>query len=298
MSSSSAAAIKPQEPIIQYDGPHPAGRDRRGVLISSLHGTPSVQWKELTTIFHTVWFALNPNWIRFRMPLTLKKPFWKFVEVQLQVAFREAFPGKQVANFRLWENEQGFRHIDIETPYDNVKAVDILAAADLKGWKAGDQLLGKPTCVGLETSALLYPIKLDNIPYEHVADFLSSLPEFFRLFVQPGIELRVVDIWETQGKVTMKRNFVDTDGDETTTWLYAKSLVILVEFTKPLPGTNRIYDVVHRWPGWVLWRDKVVVHLFYPGKFDYCQFCKWYAQDVEGDGEAQRHKFYECTRMV
>ncbi|EST07223.1 hypothetical protein PSEUBRA_003394 [Kalmanozyma brasiliensis GHG001] len=247
--------------VIQYDDPHPAGRDRRGVLIRSLGNAPAVGWKQLMSMFHTVWFALNPNVIRYRMSPALKPQQWKYVQVQLETAFCAAFPGKKLPRVHLFENQQGYRHIDIETPYDNVHADDIVQAALEQGWKVGKIPIGLPLCVGLPTSDLLFPVKLDNIPLNHVDEFITSLPSFFAQFNDASISLRIVDVWQMEGSVSMKAS------DEPI-WLYAQSLVVLVEFTAPLPGSGRFYDLVHYWPAWVLWRNKVNVHLFFPGKFE------------------------------
>ncbi|CBQ70189.1 conserved hypothetical Ustilaginaceae-specific protein [Sporisorium reilianum SRZ2] len=277
------------EAVVQYETPHAAGRDRRGVCVYALHGQPTLPFAQLLQTLSTVYIALNPNVVRFRMPAYLRPPFWHRAQQQLSQAFSQAFPHKQAATIRLFENAQGYRQIDIETPYDNVPAEEIIRAASECAWKVGHALLGAPLFVGLPSSALVYPMKLDNVPLEKLDEFVASLPGFFAQFVPPSAPLRVVDVWKVETKVCMTHALI---GAQTTHWLYADSLVVLVEFLS-LPASGRIYDLVHDWPGWALWNNSVLVHLHYPGRFDYCHFCKYHAQH-----HAQRHPISDCVKLV
>lgn len=282
--------------MIQYNDPHPAGRDRRGVLLFSLHDAPSMSWKEIMQNLNKVCVALNPNVVRFPMPNHLGRSYWKRAQAQLEESFCKAFPDKQPAKVRFFENAQGHRNIDIGTPYDNVKAVDIIAAAMEQKWKAGLTLLGAPLFVGFPCKEMLFPVKLGEIPHALLDSFIAEMPEFFAQFNEPSVKVRVVDVWEMQAKVTMKHRL--TDEEKTTTWFYANSIVAVIEFMTPLPGKGRIYDLVHDWPGWAVWKNKVNVYMHFPGRFDYCGLCKFHAQEVEEVGEEQRHLLSECQKLI
>ncbi|SNX87492.1 related to conserved hypothetical Ustilaginaceae-specific protein [Melanopsichium pennsylvanicum] len=285
------------EPIIQYGEPHAAGRDQRGVLVYSLHDKPTIHWQELMSAFQAYRSAMNPNVVRFHMPAFVQIHHWKGIQAQLQRSFSLAFPDKKPATISFFKHESGYRNIDIETRFDNVPAADIVAAAAQHGWKVGHAPLGSPEFVSFLTDALLHPVQLDNIPLNLMNEFILSLPDFFKHFNHPAIEIRIVDVWEMQRKVRMKSTGAT---HKATTWLYFGSMIVLIEFTKPLPGLGRIYDVVHDWPGWVLWKNKVNVHLLFPGKFKYCQFCKYHAQELEGeaDAEEKRHLMMNCTKVI
>nr|CDI56211.1 uncharacterized protein BN887_05842 [Melanopsichium pennsylvanicum 4] len=234
------------EPIIQYGEPHAAGRDQRGVLVYSLHDKPTIHWQELMSAFQAYRSAMNPNVVRFHMPAFVQIHHWKGIQAQLQRSFSLAFPDKKPATISFFKHESGYRNIDIETRFDNVPAADIVAAAAQHGWKVGHAPLGSPEFVSFLTDALLHPVQLDNIPLNLMNEFILSLPDFFKHFNHPAIEIRIVDVWEMQRKVRMKSTGAT---HKATTWLYFGSMIVLIEFTKPLPGLGRIYDVVHDWPG-------------------------------------------------
>ena len=293
--------------VIEYDEPHTAGRDRRGVLISSLSFTPFISWSQLNLPFRSIFTTINPNVVRFRMPSHIKHHQFPRVQSQLSSAFLDSFPNASPANIRVFETSSGFRNVDIETPYNNVTADEIVAAAKEERWKAGGVPLGEPQLVGFRTSRLVFPVKFDNIPYDLIEDFVGFLPDLFRHVSQNSTEIRypdrepievlVVDVWRIDSKVMLKPV---GSTEKVTSWVYANTLLVLIEFITPLPGKGRIYEIVHDWPGWVLWKrlkNDVLVHLSFPGKFDYCQFCKYHAQEVEGEGEGQRHMLRECQKV-
>lgn len=273
--------------IIQYDEPHPAGRDRRGVLLSALHGKPTVPWKDLMTSFTALHTAMDPNVVRFRLPYYAYD--WPKIEGHLRAQFRRAFPDKEPAVVRVFENEKGYRRIDIVTPFENVPASDIIRAAAQEGWSVVSTPISPPHFVGFQTSALVHAIKLDNVPLESKEQFISYLPQLFGEFIEPPVEFRVVGIWEMQGRVS-----ISSCGEKVDTWLFSNSLVVLLEL-KQLPGSGRIADFVKSWPGWMLWPQEVLIHLQLPGRYDYCVYCKYMAQDVEG--ESRRHTLMECTKV-
>ena len=279
------------EPIVQYDEPHTAGRDRRGILLYSLQPEPTVALEELMAGFKTYRAAMNPNVVRFHMPNHVRTHHWRRAQAELEEAFAKSFPGRELATICLVESAIGYRNIDIETPFDNVKADDIISAAAEHRWKVGFAPLGPPQFVGFQSSAFLHPVKIDDIPLDLVNEFVDDLPAFFRDFNPDPVKIRVVDVWRVEGKVMTKA--IGSDERESN-WIHLNSIAVLIEFTK-LPAPGRICDVVHSWPGWVLWKRKLNVHLAFPGRFDYCQFCKYHAQDLEG--EHKRHWIGDCPKV-
>ena len=279
LSSSSGA-------VVEYDEPHAAGRDRRGVLLTST--PPLISWAELTYSLASIHGAVDPNTVRFRLPPSLPRSSWNRIESSIHVAFAGSFPSCSLPWVRV-VSSGGYRYIDVETPYDNVTADRIVAAAARDNWKVRGIPLGVPQFVGLATKQRVHPIRFDRIPPSRVDEFIASLPTLLSL-LSPDLALSVVDMWKVEYRVPFRSTLQTSDG-----WVFGSSLVVLLLLPLPSPPTSRIADVVAKWPGWLLWEGHPL-GLCFPGRFDYCSFCKYTAQTTSG--EFRRHTLSMCPRLI
>lgn len=266
-----SAEMQTSAQVIQYDEPHPAGRDRRGVLVFSLSPQPVVSWKDINYALASIHGAVNPNGVRFR--LTSHVPI-----LDVEANFALAFPNDLLPNVKV-SRRPGFKYIDVEPANFLIPAASIAMAAEENNWG-----LGPAQFLGLPTSQPVHVIRFDKIPFHLKDDFIAHIPAIFKHFA-PNIEINVVDLWEQQHRISM----TNPAGKKIDTWVFGWSLVVVFSF----PRNLRIADIVDRWPGWYLWQDTFNIGLVFPGKFDFCGFCKFTAQD-EGD----RHVTSQCKKLI
>nr|CDI56210.1 hypothetical protein BN887_05841 [Melanopsichium pennsylvanicum 4] len=222
------------EPIIQYDEPHAAGRDRRGVLLTT--NKPVIEWKKLSYSLASIHGSANPNLVRFRLP-KIPRAWFHEVQANIKLAFSLSFPDKSLPTVRVVSSSHVYKYVDIETPHSNVAAESIVIAAARDRWKIGEKPLGLPQFVGLQTSELVHPIRFDKIPYDQKQDFISFLPELFHI-IEPEHAIKVVDLWEMQYQVAF-----NSPQQTHTDWIFGSSIVVLFKFTSSLPDDGRIADV-------------------------------------------------------
>ncbi|SPO29137.1 uncharacterized protein UTRI_06086 [Ustilago trichophora] len=262
--------------IVQNDPPHAAGRDRRGVLLTP--APPLVDWSILTYSLASIHGAVNPNVVRYQLPFHLCKSQYEEVQLELSNAFTSSFPSKDPANIRIVKatgSGARFKYIDIETPQSNVSGDEIVSAASEQRWT-------------------------ERIPHGYIGKFLSDLPNLLKI-IEPSTTLKVHDIW----KVEYKQPFHSSNQSPSQCWSFGSSIVVLLSFDSLPIGEKRIADVVYRWPGWIRWEEEeLVLGLCFPGRYDYCGFCKYTAQILEGsDGErnggnTRRHKLSMCRKLI
>ena len=290
MSSAQSCSGQADVLIVQNDPPHPSGRDRRGVLMIPTHDKPTVCWNELSYALASIHGGVNPNVVRYRLPARLRLQERQRAPVEIQAAFANSFPNRALPHVRVSPSRFGFKYLDIETPLDNVAAQDIIRAARNDKWRVNASVIGEPLLVGFHTASMVHAIRFDKIPHDDLQAFLHFVPELFKL-MEPSIDISIVDVWRVENRVTLNSALQQTNH-----WVFGGSILVLFGLAA-VPASVRVADLVHKWPGWYMWRAKSVISLVFPGRYEYCTFCKYTAQNENGN-QHQRHLTHKCRKLV
>lgn len=277
-----------EDKVVQYDDPHAGGRDRRGVCLFSLHDEPSIPYNDLTYVLASIHGAANPNVVRFRAPSSLRRSNWHQAENSIQGQFAIDFPTLSLPEIQFSAPRPGFKYIDVSAPFDDVRAEEIVKAAST--WQVDGEVLGEAQFVGLPTRDMLHVIRFDKIPAADLQDFIHFLPQLFHT-ISPSHTITIVDMWKLEYNLTF-----NSPHQQSSTWTFGNSRIVLFSLSRAEGAKVKVADVVDKWPGWWMWKD-VAIGMVYPGRYEYCTFCKYTAQKQEGP-EGRRHTTAMCRKLI
>ncbi|CDS82013.1 uncharacterized protein SPSC_00195 [Sporisorium scitamineum] len=224
------------------------------------------------------------NLVAYHVPVKISLNDRDVIKKMLGKAFALAFPNADGPSIHVFEGRHHARAQDgtliaFETPCSNVRASDIVAAAFLHGWQLGGRFLGEPWYVGFETTEPFYPLKFLKVPDTCKNAFIQALPAFLTKSLVPGAAIEVIDIWENQTRTSKAED-----------WKFNGEICVLVCMKPPLVSLTAV------WPGWFHFDNEYLIKMVYPGRFDFCNFCKHTAQDIIGPN--RRHREEDCIRIT
>ncbi|SJX65841.1 uncharacterized protein SRS1_16394 [Sporisorium reilianum f. sp. reilianum] len=259
-----------------------------GVCVYALHGQPSIPYANLSYALASIHGAVNPNTVRFRAPSSVRGRNWHEAHTSIQAQFAIDFPAASLPDVVLSAPRPGFGYIDVSMRYDEVRAEEMAKVASK--WRVNGEVLGEAQFTGLATGELLHVIRFDKIPHSDLQAFIDFLPQLFRTLA-PAHAITVVDIWKLEYKLTF-----NSPHQQSTHWTFGNSLIVLFSLSTADKAEVQVADIVLSWPGWWMWNG-VAVGMVYPGRYDYCTFCKYTAQMLEGT-KARRHTTAMCKKLI
>lgn len=265
----------------------PLGKDKmeRGVLVKSCKGKPTFNWADVVEALDDDHGDAVPNLVTYYLDKDLNEEKRAQIVTEVETAFALSFPGKERADIVLVNAVDGKAwYLDIPTPFDNVQAEHIIAAAIRHEWSAGDVSLTSPIFVGLPTGEMYHPLSFQRVPKALKSEFIDSLPGYVANF-EGGKANKLVDVWERQSK--------EAEGEE---WKFDGTIIAVVHVQGEVLEHKDLEDIVHRWPGWYHFQDEYLIRINYCNRFEYCGFCRHTAQDAKGPN--RRHKKDACIRVI
>lgn len=258
----------------------------RGILLSASGGKPAFQWEVLKKSLAASSPSLNG--VSYFVNKKLDAQKLDDVKTSVEKAFSLAFPHSHPALVNVFAGSyhgKSGSFVSLKTPFDSVRAYDIIATAALQEWTVAGQKLGAPWYVGLQTTELLQAIRFDKVPQACKDDFAFDLSDYIETHLDPTNKVQLVDLWEEQKR--------DTKEGE---WKFAGTLLALVEVKPSSSNLSDLRHIVDKWPGYLHWLETYLIELAYAGRWSYCARCKHTAQAL--NGPLKRHADDKCINII